>query len=245
MPLDGKVVILTKKGYMIGSYTLSKTETNYEKEQWYQEILENGRKITYSTGIETMFQEMTIHDNIQKYFYMGREILDYSGKNLGVMLIRLSEKKIWGKLAASMVTEEGGALYILDRNNDILMEYNEKYQKQLKELREQETVKEISENEITTGNLKDDFYYMEGELENDSNKLVYLVPQEIFPKRKQKDSPENSGNVTFGDWIHRLYHVIFFQKNHQTFGRSGTNSGKSSQWNGSFGRTSRLFSGDE
>ena len=68
---------------MIGSYTLSKTETNYEKEQWYQEILENGRKITYSTGIETMFQEMTIHDNIQKYFYMGREILDYSGKNLG------------------------------------------------------------------------------------------------------------------------------------------------------------------
>ena len=108
------------------------------------------------------------------------------------------------------MTEEGGALYILDRNNDILMEYNEKYQKQLKELREQETVKEISENEITTGNLKDDFYYMEGELENDSNKLVYLVPQEIFPKRKQKDSPENSGNVTSGDWIHCLHHVIFF-----------------------------------
>ena len=102
------------------------------------------------------------------------------------MLIRLSEKKIWGKLAAGMVTEEGGALYILDRNNDILMEYNEKYQKQLKELREQETVKEISENEITTGNLKDDFYYMEGELENDSNKLVYLVPQEIFLKENRK-----------------------------------------------------------
>lgn len=95
--VGGKVVILTKKGYMIGSYTLSKTETNYEKEQWYQEILENGRKITYSTGIETMFQEMTIHDNIQKYFYMGREILDYSGKNLGIMLIRLSEKKSLGK----------------------------------------------------------------------------------------------------------------------------------------------------
>ena len=95
---------------MIGSYTLSRTETNYEKEQWYQEILENGRKITCSTGIGTIFQEMTIYDNVQKYFYMGREILDYSGKNLGVMLIRLSEKKIWGKLAASMVTEEGGAL---------------------------------------------------------------------------------------------------------------------------------------
>lgn len=56
-----------------------------------------------------------------------------------------------------MVTEEGGALYILDRSNDILMAYNEKYQKQLKELKEQESVKEISDNEITTGNLKDDF----------------------------------------------------------------------------------------
>lgn len=37
------------------------------------------------------------------------------------------------------------------------MAYNEKYQKQLKELKEQEIVKEISDNEITTGNLKDDF----------------------------------------------------------------------------------------
>ena len=159
--VGGKVAILTKKGYMIGSYTLSRTETNYEKEQWYQEILENGRKITCSADIGTIFQEMTIYDNVQKYFYMGREILDYSGKNLGIMLIRLSEKKIWGKLAASMVTEEGGALYILDRSDDILMAYNEKYQKQLKELKEQEIVKEISDNEITTGNLKDDFYYME------------------------------------------------------------------------------------
>lgn len=47
-----------------------------------------------------------------------------------------------------MVTEEGGALYILDRSNDILMAYNEKYQKQLKELKEQEIVKEISDNEL-------------------------------------------------------------------------------------------------
>ena len=144
----------------------------------------------------TIFQEMTIYDNVQKYLYMGREILDYSGKNLGVMLIRLSETNIWGKLAASMVTEEGGALYILDRNNNILMGYNEKYQKQLKELREQETVKEISEKEITTGNLEDDFYYIAGELENASNKLVYLVPQEIFLKENRKILQRYSGNGT-------------------------------------------------
>ena len=184
--VNGKAAILTKTGYVIGSYTLSKTETDYEKEQWYQEVLENGRKTTYSTGIGEIFQEMTIYDNVQKYLYMGREILDYSGKNLGVMLIRLSETNIWGKLAASMVTEEGGALYILDRNNNILMGYNEKYQKQLKELGEQESVKEISEKEIITGNLEDDFYYIAGELENASNKLVYLVPREIFLKENRK-----------------------------------------------------------
>ena len=139
---------------------------------------------------------------------MGREILDYSGKNLGVMLIRLSEKKIWGKLAASMVTEEGGALYILNRNNDILMEYNEKYQKQLKELREQKAEKEISENEIMTGNLKDDFYYMESELENASNKLVYLVPQKIFLKENRKILQRILEMLLLV--IHCLHHVIFF-----------------------------------
>ena len=184
--VNGKVAILTKTGYVIGSYALSRTETDYEKEQWYQEVLKNGRKTTYSTSIGEIFQEMTIYDNVQKYLYMGREILDYSGKNLGVMLIRLSETNIWGKLAASMVTEEGGAIYILDRNNNILMGYNEKYQKQLKELGEQESVKEISEKEIITGNLEDDFYYIAGELENVSNKLVYLVPREIFLKENRK-----------------------------------------------------------
>ena len=184
--VNGKVAILTKTGYVIGSYALSRTETDYEKEQWYQEVLKNGRKTTYSTGIGEIFQEMTIYDNVQKYLYMGREILDYSGKNLGVMLIRLSETNIWGKLAASMVTEEGGAIYILDRNNNILMGYNEKYQKQLKELGEQESVKEISEKEIITGNLEDDFYYIAGELENASNKLVYLVPRETFLKENRK-----------------------------------------------------------
>ena len=66
------------------------------------------------------------------------------------------------------------------------MAYNEKYQKLKKELKEQDIVKEISDNEITTGNLKDDFYYMEGELENTSNKLVYLVPLKIFLKKNRK-----------------------------------------------------------
>ena len=64
--VNGKVAILTKTGYVIGSYALSRTETDYEKEQWYQEVLKNGRKTTYSTGIGEIFQEMTIYDNVQK-----------------------------------------------------------------------------------------------------------------------------------------------------------------------------------
>jgi two-component system sensor histidine kinase YesM len=78
------------------------------------------------------------------------------------------------------------SIYLARQLNPMMHKVFRNRQKQLKELREQETVKEISENEITTGNLKDDFYYMEGELENDSNKLVYLVPQEIFLKENRK-----------------------------------------------------------
>ena len=62
----------------------------------------------------------------------------------------------------------------------------EEFKKQLKELGEQESVKEISEKEIITGNLEDDFYYIAGELENASNKLVYLVPRETFLKENRK-----------------------------------------------------------
>ena len=164
------------------------------------------------------FQEMTIYDNVQKYLYMGREILDYSGKNLGVMLIRLSETNNLGKTGSKHGDRGSGAIYILDRNNNILVGYNEKYQKTAeKSWGEQESVKESSEKEIITGNLEDDFYYIAGELENASNKLVYLVPREI-PEGKQKDSPAYSGNGIAGNRIHGLYYVIFFQKARQTSG---------------------------
>lgn len=184
--VGGKLAIITKSGYAIGSNTLSKTGRDYEKEQWYQEILDNERKTTYNTGIGVIFQEITQSDSIQKHIYMGREILDYSGKNLGVMLISLSETNIWGKLASSMVTEEGGALYFLNKNNDILMGYNDKYERQLQELKVSKRMQDISDNGIRTGNLEGDFYYIEGKLENASNKLIYLVPREIFLEENKK-----------------------------------------------------------
>ena len=98
------------------------------------------------------------------------------------------------------------------------MGYNEKYQKQLKELGEQESVKEISEKEIITGNLEDDFYYIAGELENASNKLVYLVPRETFLKENRKILQHILEMVLLVIRIHGLYYVIFFQKARQTSG---------------------------
>ena len=56
--VNGKVAILTKTGYVIGSYALSRTETDYEKEQWYQEVLKNGRKTTYSTGNDLLLRNL-------------------------------------------------------------------------------------------------------------------------------------------------------------------------------------------
>ena len=48
--VNGKVAILTKTGYVIGSYALSRTETDYEKEQWYQEVLKNGRSTRHNSS---------------------------------------------------------------------------------------------------------------------------------------------------------------------------------------------------
>ena len=57
--VDGKLAILTTDGYLIGSYNISKTNLDYEKEAWYGEILENGRKITFQPELIQFFQAMS------------------------------------------------------------------------------------------------------------------------------------------------------------------------------------------
>ncbi|MFR5916172.1 MAG: hypothetical protein ACLUGJ_14695 [Blautia wexlerae] len=59
------------------------TETDYEKEQWYQEVLKNGRNATPQYRHRGNFSGNDHYDNVQKYLYMGREILDYSRQKSG------------------------------------------------------------------------------------------------------------------------------------------------------------------
>ena len=44
---------------LISSYHLSKTNLDYEKEAWYDTILENGRKITFQPELIRVFRAMS------------------------------------------------------------------------------------------------------------------------------------------------------------------------------------------
>lgn len=123
--INGKMAILTSTDYLIGSNSLSKTKADYKNTNWYLRILENGRKTTFCPEISRFFEEMNPYmQKNEQYLYIGRSIVDYSGKNLGIMLIQLSGKKIWGKLAETIKSEAGASLYIFDREYQLQMEYN-------------------------------------------------------------------------------------------------------------------------
>ena len=111
--VDGKLAILTTDGYLIGSYNISKTNLDYEKEAWYGEILENGRKITFQPELIQFFQAMsnyTIRDH--QHLYIGRSIQDYSGRPLGIIMVQLSASKIWGKYTQALEKSGQEAFYI-------------------------------------------------------------------------------------------------------------------------------------
>lgn len=184
--VDGKLAVLTKSGYLIGSYNLSKTSLDYEDKVWYEKVTENGRKTTYCTEIASLFSEMTPYAlRSQHYLYMGRGILDYSGENLGIILIQLSESKIWGKFTKTMIPDKEGALYIFSSDGELLMEFNGIYQEAVRSLRNVEEVWEESE-QVSTGTMENGFYYMSVSLENASNHLVYLVPENVFLQENKR-----------------------------------------------------------
>ncbi|MGF6991026.1 two-component system sensor histidine kinase YesM [Lachnospiraceae bacterium PF1-21] len=177
--VGGKLALLTNNGYLIGTNNISKTVLFYDEESWFQTIKENGRKTTFCNEIESFFQEMRITTSKKStYIYMGRGIYDYSGKYLGMLMIQLSDAKIWGKYLENLMLEGEGALYIVSEKNEILMEHNGKYEEDLSKLK-MERKQVISGEEVHEGTSDNHNYYISVPLNDSLNQLIYVSPKEI------------------------------------------------------------------
>lgn len=178
--VNGKMAILTDSGYLIGAHNLSMAQLDYRQQDWYQNVLANGRKVTFQTEISQLFREMqnyTVQD--YQYLYIGRSIQDYSGRNLGILMIQLAATKIWGKYIQSMAVPDQGSLYILDENGKLLMEHRTE-ESLVQELAGEDGIRGASGNSIASGTMGNGYYYMAARLELSGNYLVYTIPERIF-----------------------------------------------------------------
>lgn len=177
--IGAKLAVLTNKGYLIGAYNISQTNVNYNDKEWFDKILENGRKTTFCNEVEGFFEEMILagskdHDHL----YMGRGIYDYAGKKLGVILIQMSDSKIWGEFTDNIGTKEDGALYLLSTDGEILMAYNDKYEEGALDFIISEQQKQTGQ-EIIEGISKNGYYYISVELEESESQLIYIIPKVV------------------------------------------------------------------
>lgn len=182
--VGGKIAVLTNSGYLIGSYNLSKTGIEYQGTDWYQQIIKNGRTPTYCAEIAQFFEE--IHNTSEKSYqalYFGRSILDYSGRHLGVIFIRLSDSKIWGRFTDSMKEDQKNTFYIYNRKNRMQLIYN-----QQEEAPDTLISEILTDNEIekTKGITADGLYYIALRLENSENTLIYTAPKHLVFAENEK-----------------------------------------------------------
>lgn len=179
--VDGKLAILTTDGYLIGSYNISKTNLDYEKEAWYGEILENGRKITFQPELIQFFQAMsnyTIRDH--QHLYIGRSIQDYSGRPLGIIMVQLSASKIWGKYTQALEKSGQEAFYILDDDFRRLIDYNGRDDRFLERMSEEATGWNLDQKHVLRGTMDAADYYMAILLEQSENVLLYSIPASVY-----------------------------------------------------------------
>lgn len=178
--VNGKMAMLTDSGYLIGSNSLSKTKLNYREALWYLRILENGRKSTFCPELEGFFIEMNpTGSKKEQYIYIGRCIVDYSGKTLGVMLVQLSGRKIWGKFVETIKPSDGGSLYIFDRDYRLQMEYNGENEVVIEDLKNKMDKWDLSET-VQSTSQNNGMLYMATLLESSGNILVYAFPHEVL-----------------------------------------------------------------
>lgn len=181
--VDGKIAILTSDGYLISSYHLSKTNLDYEKEAWYDTILENGRKITFQPELIRVFRAMsnyTIKDH--QHLYIGRSIQDYSGRSLGIIMVQLSASKIWGNYTEALAKSGQEAFYILDDEFHRLIDYNGKDDSFLNCMSQEAADWDLNQKHVLSGIMNGTDYYMAVPLELSGNILAYSIPASIYRK---------------------------------------------------------------
>lgn len=177
----GKMLVLTSDGYLIGSYSRSKTEVVYESRLWYQNIIKNGRKATFSPYSSAFFEELDmVEGKSEENLYICRTIKDYAGRHLGLVMIQISGKKIWGNYLELMKAHGKDSVYIYDRRQKIMSSYNKKdstFTKQLGDrIRRWEKRGENQKKVIAEG----ENYYLPAEFRASELLLVYTVPKSVF-----------------------------------------------------------------
>lgn len=200
--IDGKVVLLTDGGYFIGSSHLGQSGLNFQEENWYRNIIKNGSYVTFRPDLSLVFRTMNPSSEIEdyQYLYFGRSIQDYSGKNLGILVTELSAEQFWEAYTESLELSDQGKMYILDRDRQILMEYNGSGADK-EELAEEAKIWKLEQDKISSGMMKNGHYYMAIPLKNSGNILVYTIPR--------KNILEESRNVTVGILCSVLILVVF------------------------------------
>lgn len=176
--IDGEVVLLTDGGYFIGSSHLGQVSLNCQDENWYKSVISNGSNVTFRPDLSLIFREIYSSSSIEdyQYLYIGRSIQDYSGKNLGILVTQLSAAQFWEAYADSLELSAQGRIYILDKDRQILMEYNEGGEDG-GVITEEAGKWKLERDIISTGMMKNGYYYMAIPLKNSGNILAYVIPR--------------------------------------------------------------------
>lgn len=121
--IKGRIAILTESDYLLSAGNISLIQQDYRAQSWYKQVLDNGRKLTFNSGISSIFQEIYPTETIwdRDYLYVGRSIYDYSNRQLGVTVLRIASEKIWNQFLSELSTD--AALAILSSDGTIQLAY--------------------------------------------------------------------------------------------------------------------------
>ncbi len=185
--MRGETVLLTDSGYFIGSSLLGQGSLDCQNESWYVEIIENGRNVTFRPDLALMFRQIHPSSDIEdyQYLYFGQNIQDYSGKNMGIFVVKLSVSQFWDAYAEPLELKDQGVMYILDKDRKVLMAYNESG-KVSQEITQEAENWSLEPDSISSGMTKDGCFYMAALLGKTGNILVYTIPRKNIMTEGQR-----------------------------------------------------------